>query len=74
MLQCESRKGLGSWSQAFPGEVWAQMRASLTLLTHQYQGAGLAWAMPGSKTIMKKSSRVWRIAWIKESSCQAMAV
>jgi len=45
-----------------PGEVWAQIRASLTLLAHQYQGAGLAWAMAESAAMKMENNSLVRIS------------
>jgi hypothetical protein len=45
-----------------PGEVCAQTRASLTLLAHQYQGAGLAQARPESAAMKMKSSSLERMS------------
>ena len=42
MLHCASRNACASRNQPLPGDVWAHTRASVVLLAHQYQGAGLA--------------------------------
>nr|MBL8410036.1 hypothetical protein [Dechloromonas sp.] len=69
MLQRASRKGRASLIQPVPGEVCQQTRASLLLLTHQYQAAGRATL--GADSEKKRRSRSSRRGMVEMKNCLA---
>jgi hypothetical protein len=74
MLQRLSLNAVFSRYQPAPGELWAQMRSSVFLLTHQYQGAGLAKTLVAIRHKEVLNNSFLSLVLYAESTCQAAMV